>query len=67
VYKVVGPSCRSAGLLVGRVHLIGTSGTLVGGDPWVPMSVKPPIDVLAKRQRQIHVDAKVRRGVGEVA
>jgi hypothetical protein len=23
----------------------GTAGTLVGGDPWVPMSVKPPIDV----------------------
>jgi hypothetical protein len=22
-----------------RVHLIGTSKTLVGGDPWVPMSL----------------------------
>jgi hypothetical protein len=38
VDKVPGPTCRSAGLLAGRVHLTGTSGTLVGGDPWVPMS-----------------------------
>jgi hypothetical protein len=43
--KVSGPTCRSAGLLAGQVHLTGTSGTLVGGDPWVPMSLKPPIDV----------------------
>jgi hypothetical protein len=35
--------------LAGRVHLIGTSGTLVGGDPWVPMSVTgaPTVGVLA--------------------
>jgi hypothetical protein len=30
---------RSAGLLVGRARLPGTAETLVGGDPWVPMSV----------------------------
>jgi hypothetical protein len=36
--KVSRPTCRSVGLLAGRVHLIGTSRTLVGGDPWVPMS-----------------------------
>jgi hypothetical protein len=38
--KVSGPTCRSVGLLTGRVHWIGTSGTLVGGDPWVPMSLR---------------------------
>jgi hypothetical protein len=46
VDKVFGPTCRSAGLLAGRVHLTGTSGTLVGGDPWVPMSlnvISPPL------------------------
>jgi hypothetical protein len=40
VDKVFEPTCKSAGLLAGRVHLTGTSGTLVGGDPWVPMSLK---------------------------
>jgi hypothetical protein len=45
VDKVSWPTCRSAGLLTGWVPLTGTSGTLVGGDPWVPMSLKPPIDV----------------------
>jgi hypothetical protein len=45
VDKVSGPTYSSAGLLAGRVHLTGTSRTLVGGDPWVPMSLKPPIDV----------------------
>jgi hypothetical protein len=33
---------RSAGLLVGRTHLSGTAVSLVGGDPGVPMSHKPP-------------------------
>jgi hypothetical protein len=33
-----GPMDRSAGLLVGRARLSGTAETLVGGDPWVPMS-----------------------------
>jgi hypothetical protein len=33
------------GLLVGQARLSGTAETLVSGDPWVPMSVKPPIDV----------------------
>jgi hypothetical protein len=41
----VGPTDRSAGLLVGRARLSGMAETLVGGDPWVPMSHKPPIDV----------------------
>jgi hypothetical protein len=41
----VGSTDRSAGLLVGRARLSGTTETLVGGDPWVPMSHKPPIDV----------------------
>jgi hypothetical protein len=40
VDQVSGPTCRSAGLLSGRVHLTGTSETLVGGDPWVPMSIR---------------------------
>jgi hypothetical protein len=43
--KVSGPTCRSTGLLAGQVHLTGTSRILVGGDPGVPMSHKPPIDV----------------------
>jgi hypothetical protein len=29
----------------GRARLSGTVETLVGGDPWVPMSHKPPINV----------------------
>jgi hypothetical protein len=40
-----GPTDRSAGLLVGRACLSGTAETLVVGDPWVPMSHKPPINV----------------------
>jgi hypothetical protein len=40
-----GPTDRSADLLVGRARLSGTAETLVGGDPWVLMSLKPPIDV----------------------
>jgi hypothetical protein len=39
VDKVFGPTCRSVGLLAGRVHLTWTSRTLVGGDSWVPMSL----------------------------
>jgi hypothetical protein len=34
-----GPTNRSAGLLVGRTRLSGTTETVVGGDPWVPMSL----------------------------
>jgi hypothetical protein len=37
-----GPTVRSAGLLVGRTHLSGTAVSLVGGDPWVPMSHRFP-------------------------
>jgi hypothetical protein len=36
--RSVGPTDRSAGLLVGRIHLSGTAVSLVGGDPGVPMS-----------------------------
>jgi hypothetical protein len=34
-----GPTDRSAGLLAGQAYLSGTTETLVGGDPWVPMSL----------------------------
>jgi hypothetical protein len=36
--RSVGPTNRSAGLLVGRTHLSGAAVSLVGGDPGVPMS-----------------------------
>jgi hypothetical protein len=36
--RSVGPTDRSAGLLVGRNHLLGTAVSLVGGDQGVPMS-----------------------------
>jgi hypothetical protein len=36
--RSVGPTDRSAGLLVGLTHLSGTDVSLVGGDPGVPMS-----------------------------
>jgi hypothetical protein len=39
VDKFSGPTCRSVWLLVGRVHLTGTSRTLVSGNPWVPKSL----------------------------
>jgi hypothetical protein len=32
--RSVGPTDRSADLLVGRTHLSGTAMSLVGGDPW---------------------------------
>jgi hypothetical protein len=37
----LGPFDRSASLLVGRAYLSGTTVSLVGGDPGVPMSHKP--------------------------
>jgi hypothetical protein len=40
-----GPTDRSAGLLVGPARLSGTAETMVGGDPGVHMSLKPPINV----------------------
>jgi hypothetical protein len=43
--RSVGPTVRSAGLLVGRAHLSRTAVSLVGGDPGVPMSHKPPSEV----------------------
>jgi hypothetical protein len=36
--RSIGPTDRSAGLLVGRTHLSSTAVSLVGGDPGVPMS-----------------------------
>jgi hypothetical protein len=36
--RSVGPTVRSAGLLVGRTHLSRTVVSLVDGDPGVPMS-----------------------------
>jgi hypothetical protein len=41
----LGPLYRWADLLVGRTHLPGTAMSLVGGDPGVPMSHKPPSEV----------------------
>jgi hypothetical protein len=43
--RLGGPTDRSMGLLAGRARLSGTTETLVGGDPWVPMFLKLPIDV----------------------
>jgi hypothetical protein len=43
--RSIGPNDRFAGLLVGRTHLSGTAMSLVGGDPGVPMSHKPPSEV----------------------
>jgi hypothetical protein len=39
------PTDRSAGILVGRTQLSGTAVSLVGGDPEVLMSHKPPSEV----------------------
>jgi hypothetical protein len=47
--RSVGPTDRSAGLLVGRTHLSGTTMSLVGWDPGVPMSHKPPSEVYVQR------------------
>jgi hypothetical protein len=44
-----GLQTRSASLLVGRTHLSGMAVSLVGGDPGVPMSHKPPSEVYAQR------------------
>jgi hypothetical protein len=40
-----GPIDMSVGLLASRARRSGTVETLVGGDPWVPMSLNPQIDV----------------------
>jgi hypothetical protein len=63
VGKVFGPTCKSAGLLAGRVHLTGTSGTLVGGDPWVPMSLKPPIDCRRSGSDEVRTMCGSRTGI----
>jgi hypothetical protein len=36
--RSVGPTNRSTSLLIGWTHLSRTAVSLVGGDPWVPMS-----------------------------
>jgi hypothetical protein len=43
--RSVGSTNRSVGLLVGQTHLSETAVSLVGGDPGVPMSHKPPSEV----------------------
>jgi hypothetical protein len=43
--RSVGPNDRSVGLLVGRARLSETAVSLVGGDPGIPMSHKPPSEV----------------------
>jgi hypothetical protein len=43
--RSVGPTNRSAGLLVERTHLSAEDVSLVGGDPGVPMSHKPPSEM----------------------
>jgi hypothetical protein len=43
--RLVGPTDRSTGLLVGQTHLSGIAMSLVAGDPGVPMSHKPPREV----------------------
>jgi hypothetical protein len=43
--RSVVPSDGSESLLVGRTHLSGMAVSLVGGDPGVPMSHKPPSEV----------------------
>jgi hypothetical protein len=43
--RSIGPTNRSVGLLVDRTHLSGTAVSLVGGNPGVPMSHKPPSEV----------------------
>jgi hypothetical protein len=45
-----GSTDRLAGLLVGRARLSGTAETLVGGDPWVPMSVSRHHTARARRR-----------------
>jgi hypothetical protein len=38
--------------------LSGTFGTLAGGDHWVPMSLKSPVDIKARRPWRSHDDLK---------
>jgi hypothetical protein len=45
------------GLLAGQVHMTGTSGTLVGGDPWVPMSLNQVLDSTAGCETLCFLDA----------
>jgi hypothetical protein len=56
--RSVGPTNRSAGLLVGRTHLSGMAVSLVGGDPGVPMSHSrhtPPVDQVGCLIVDVHI------------
>jgi hypothetical protein len=64
--RSVGSTDRSADLLVGRTHLSGTGVSLVGGDPGVPMSHKPPSEVYAQRPYLGH-DEVVELSTGRIA
>jgi hypothetical protein len=52
--RSIGPTVRSAGLLVGRTHLSGTDVSLVGGDSGVPMSHTEESTVVKKFPRLPH-------------
>jgi hypothetical protein len=62
--RSVGPTVRSASLLLGRTHLSRTTVNLVSGDPGVPMSHKPRVmcrcsdleGVMMKSRSHRHVD-----------
>jgi hypothetical protein len=56
--RPVGSTDRLAGLLVGRTDLSGTAVSLVGGDPGVPMSHKPPSEVYVYRPYKGHDEVK---------
>jgi hypothetical protein len=60
--RSVGPTNRLAGLLLGRTHLSGTTVSLVGADPGVPIS-HTPLFVrvsLGRVQGQVEIFRKVR-------
>jgi hypothetical protein len=72
VDKVSGPTCRSIGLLVGWVHLAGTSGTLVGGAHGYPCLTSPRLtcrrsgsDKVTSKQSEDVVAMKSQRVCGD--
>jgi hypothetical protein len=54
------------GLLVGQTHLLGMAVILVGGDPGVPMSHKPPSEVYVQRPKKGH-DEVIELSTGRIA
>jgi hypothetical protein len=74
VVRSVGPTDRSVGLLVGRTHLSGMAVSLVGGDPGVPMSHKPPSEVYPclisrraiDRSNSMHVGPKEKKETNQL-